>query len=235
MVTSTTPKKLWMTTFSATIMALGTTGAVDAAVLTFDNVIRGVSTYSFDGDGDGINDVILSTTDISGFNTAGPGANMSYVREPGLEGTSLLPIDLRVDFLVGAENYIKFGFALNSYSESSLSFASFKVYDQNNNLLASDFEYGLYTYPNGTNRSNFPEGVIETRFTGVAAYALFDFSSDFGPHGRYLIDNFEGTYGSTKVAVPEPASTLGLLALGAMGVGSMLKRKQQKQQEGTSY
>ena len=28
--------------------------------------------------------------------------------------------------------------------------------------------------------------------------------------------------------VPEPASTLGLLALGAMGAGSMLKRKQQQ-------
>lgn len=36
-----------------------------------------------------------------------------------------------------------------------------------------------------------------------------------------------GTLGTVK-PVPEPASTLGLLALGAMGAGSMLKRKQQK-------
>ncbi len=30
------------------------------------------------------------------------------------------------------------------------------------------------------------------------------------------------------VAVPEPASVLGLLAFGAMGVGTALKRKQQQ-------
>ncbi|MBE9226400.1 PEP-CTERM sorting domain-containing protein [Phormidium sp. LEGE 05292] len=36
-----------------------------------------------------------------------------------------------------------------------------------------------------------------------------------------------GTLGTVK-PVPEPASTLGLLALGAMGAGSMLKRKQQQ-------
>ncbi|XWK89171.1 MAG: PEP-CTERM sorting domain-containing protein [Phormidium sp.] len=218
-------KKLSMVTAGSVFIALGTISSAQGAIITFNDAISGAPSYSFDGDGDGINDVIFTTTDPNGFNTVGPGPNMTYVQQPGLEGTSLLPVDLRVDFLVGAENYLKFGFALNSGTESPQTFTSFQVYDRNNNLLASDLEYGRYTYPNGTMPSSFPEGVIETNFTGVAAYALFNFSSDFG---RYLIDNFEGNFGTTEVSVPEPASTLGLLALGTLGAGSMLKRQQQK-------
>ncbi len=43
----------------------------------------------------------------------------------------------RVDFLVGAKDFLKFGFALNSGSEGSGTFASFQVFDSSNNLLAS--------------------------------------------------------------------------------------------------
>jgi hypothetical protein len=58
---------------------------------------------------------------------------------------------------------------------------------------------------------------------GTASYALFDFNSDFG---RYIIDNFEGTYGTTEVeSVPEPASTLGILALGVLAAGSCFNRQ----------
>lgn len=228
MATLTILKKSSIAAVGAAFVTLGTMGTAQAALIAFNNAISGATTYSFDGDGDSVNDVIFTTTDPLGFNTRGPGSNMSYIQEPGLEGTSLLPVDLRVDFLAGAKDFLKFGFALNSFFESPNSFASFKVYDKNSNLLASDLEYGRYTNT-GFGRSNFPEGLIETSFTGVASYALFNFNSDAG---RYIIDNFEGKFGSTEVnQVPEPTSALGLLAFGALGLNSLLKRKQQQQAE----
>jgi hypothetical protein len=192
-----------------------------AAVITFNDAISGAATYQFDSDGDGIKDVIFSTSDPSGFQTAGPGTNMTYISEPGLEGTSLLNPDLRVDFLNMAKDNLKFGFALNS----SLEHTSFYVYDASGNLLVSQTVDGLFTKPDGTNLSNFPEGQISVTFSGIASYALFDFSSS-SESGRYIIDNFEGTFGSTEVppnTVPEPA-TLFLFGFGFVGLAGFRKK-----------
>lgn len=129
----------------------------------------------------------------------------------------MLNPDLRVDFLVGAKDFLKFGFALSSGSEGPGTFASFQVFDSSSNLLASSTVPGLYS------PSSFPEGLINVNFLGTASYALFNFNSDTG---RYIIDNFEGTYGTTEVeSVPEPASTLGILALGVLAAGSCSKQK----------
>jgi len=201
--------------FYSLVAALGlvcASASADAAILTFDDLITGQTSYAFDGDGDGVNDVVFTTTDPAGFNTVGPGTNMTYIREPGLEGTSLLDPDLRVDFLVGAENGLKFGFAVDSEFEGPGSFASFSVFDAAGTLLASSTQPGLFTTPDGVNPSNYPEGMIDVAFGGRAAYALFNFNSDFG---RFIIDDFEGTFGTTEV--PEPAS-LTLLALGLAGM-----------------
>lgn len=212
-------KQLSIATVSALALTLGASfsqsSVANAALITFDNLITGQTSYGFDGDGDGINDVMFSTTDPYGFNTVGPGSYQNYINEPGLEGTSLLAPDLKVNFLVGAKDFLKFGFALDSFSESPNTYTSFKVFDSSNNLLASSTVYGLYS------PSSFPEGLINVNFSGTASYALFDFSSDMG---RYIIDNFEGKYGTTE-AIPEPSSMLGLLALGGLGLTS-LKRKQ---------
>jgi len=156
------------------------------AILTFDDLIFGETAYNFDGDGDGIADVVLSTTDPEGFRTQGPGPNMTYIQEPGLEGTSLLSQDLRVDFYGGAKHTISFGFALDSDTEDDT--ASFLVYDSQDNLLASSSKTGFYTMLNSQERSDFPEGRIEVDFSGTASHATFDFTSDFD---RYIIDNFE--------------------------------------------
>lgn len=199
-----------------TLGIIFTFGTPQAVVLTFDDAIVGATSYSFDGDGDSIDDVIFSTTDLSGFNTVGPGTNMSYIEQPGLEGSTIF--DLRVDFLVGAIDYLQFGFALDDFSETINTWANFEVYDAVGNLLASDFEYGLYTLPNGVNRSSFPEGMINVSFLGTASYALFDFNNDVSGGQRYIIDNFEGTFGSTEVDVPEP-SLLALMFIGLLGMG----------------
>jgi hypothetical protein len=218
--------KHWLLLTAAVFsLFLGFATNANATVITFDDAIVGSTTYQFDSDGDGVKDVIFSTTDPGGFNTVGPGTNMKYIQQPGLEGTSLLNPDLRVDFLNQAKDFLKFGFALDSLSENSNTWTGFTVFDAGGNLLTSDTEFGLYTYPDTVHRSNYPEGQISVTFSGVASYALFNFSSDYG---RYIIDNFEGTYGSTEVppaSVPEPGTFL-LLGLGLMGVaGIRIKAK----------
>jgi hypothetical protein len=199
----------------ATLGILFTFATAQAVILTFDDAITGATSYAFDGDGDTIDDVIFSTVDPSGFNTVGPGTNMSYITEPGLEGSTIF--DLRVDFLIGAEDFLRFGFSLDDFMETPNTWTSFEVYDAGSNLLASDFELGLYTLPDGTNHSNFPEGIIDVSFAGTAAYALFDFNNDASGGQRYIIDNFEGKFGSTEV-VPEPSIVL-LLATGLAALG----------------
>ncbi|MEC4685118.1 MAG: PEP-CTERM sorting domain-containing protein [Nitrospirota bacterium] len=193
-------------------------GVSHAAIITFDDLITGATSYSFDGDGDSLDDVIFTTTDPYGFNTVGPGTNMTYIDEPGLEGTSLLSTDLRVDFIVGAEDSLSFGFALDSYNEDDT--ASFYIYDSTDTLLASTTVTGLYTATSyGT--STYPEGYISLSFLGTASYATFNFTSDYG---RYIIDNFEGTYGTTE-RVPEPGT---LLLIGSGLVGLAFARKKMK-------
>lgn len=180
--------------------ALGAASQAPAALITFDDLVFGATSYAYDGDGDGVADAVFSTSDPAGFRTAGPGPNQTYIREPGLEGTSLLNPDLRVDFTYGALTGLGFGFALDSLSESAAYYASFEVYDASDTLIASSLVSGVYTAtPGGT--SSFPEGQINVAFAGKAAYALFNFTSEYG---RYIIDDFKGTYGNTEV--PEPWS-----------------------------
>jgi hypothetical protein len=192
----------------------------EAALITFDTAISGQTSFSFDGDGDTINDVIFSTTDPSGFNTVGPGTNMSYIQQPGLEGTTQISPDLRVDFLNGATGSLGFAFAMSTGTGGVFG-VLFDVYAADNTLLASDFVTCDFTLPNGVNPSSFPEGLLSVSFAGEAAYALFDFDS--GP-ARYIIDNFEGTFGSTETAVPEPSS-LALAGLGAVGLIGLGRRR----------
>lgn len=184
-----------------------------AAVITFDDLVTGQTSYGFDGDGDSINDVIFSTTDPAGFNTVGPGASQNYIDEPGLEGTTLLNPDLRVDFVFGASGSLSFGFALNSSSAQPQYAATFSVFDASDNLLATSTVPGeIFAAPI---QSMFPEGEVTVVFNGIAAYGLFDFTSEFS---RYIIDNFEGNFGSAA-QIPEPGS-VALVLLGGLALAA---------------
>jgi hypothetical protein len=165
------------------------TASVNAAVITFDEVISGQTSYAYDGDEDGIDDVTFSTTDPEGFNTFGPGANMNFISEPGIEGTTSLGIDLRADFIFGASSNLTFGFALSTTQE--INGVTFEVYDDTDHLIASTFHVATYT--NLSVRSRFPEALLSLDFEGTAAYCLFKFDAE---PPRYIIDNFSGAFGS---------------------------------------
>jgi len=194
-----------------------------AAILMFNDAITGATSYNFDADGDGIIDVVLSTTDPLGFNTAGPGPNMSYINEPGLEGTTLLSPDLRVDLLSGASLSLDFGFAVDTMQGGVVGNdgVMFEVFDADGNLLASVYQVADYTLPDGVNSSSFPEARVHAAFSGLAAYATFDFDNQDPIGGnRYIIDNVEGNFGNSepKPLVPEPATIIIWSLLGGLGL-----------------
>ena len=193
-------------------------GTARAVTLNFNDAIVGQTTYSFDADSDGIFDAVFSTTDPAGFNTLGPGPNQIYIDEPGLEGTSQLNPDLRVDFPKKAVGSITFGFALNSASTPGGS-ASFKLFDSSNNLLSDVNVPGARFVLPGGGTSAFPEGQVSTSFSGEASYGLFDFDTEFG---RNIIDNFQGTFGSIERA-PAPLPLLGVAV--AFGYSRSLRKR----------
>ena len=210
--------KLSLLKVSLTALCLSTGTAAHAALITFDDAISGSTSYGFDGDGDLINDVVFSTTDTFGFNTAGPGPNMLYVSEPGLEGTTTLSPDLRVDFLNGAVNSLSFGFAL--ISGLGIDGVTFTLFDSNDIMLGSASEIVMATLFDGVNPSTFPEAFVQLSFAGVAAYGTFDFSNQSA--SRYLLDNFSGTFGSTEDITPPtnpPSDVPAPLSLALLGLG----------------
>lgn len=166
-----------------------------ATVITFDDAIAGATSFDFDADNDSLVDVTFSTTDLDGFNTVGPGVNQQFIDEPGLEGTTTLATDLRVDFLAGVEGSIQFGFALSSGTEVTDG-VIFTLFDDMDNLLATASQNAEF------NGSDFPEGLLNVTFQGVAAYGLFDFNDSFAL--RYILDDFEGEFGTTDRIVPPP-------------------------------
>ena len=206
----------------------------NAITLTFDDAISGATSYSFDQDSDGLADAVFSTTDPSGFNTVGPGTNMSYINEPGLEGTTTLSPDLRVDLPYGAVGNLGFGFALSSGSETPNLTVTFNIYDSSNNLLAQTTQLAAFTQPVPPTNSSYPEALVSLPFAGTASYATFDFNDTDA--SRYIIDNFSGTFGSSErphTTGPQSIPTLSewgmtiLSSLLALGTVFTLRRKWQ--------
>ena len=196
--------------------SMTTSAAISIETITFDDAIDGAVSHLFDANNDGIADVIFSTTDPFGFDTSGPGPNQLYVDEPGLEGTTGLTPDLRVDFLQGAVGSIGFGFATISPITGVV-----QVFDEAHQQIGSQAFAGQFfdldtgdvvspefidgelvggdiineVFPGGNvATSGFPEGRVDLPFSGEAAYVIIDFNGDSGElgegDGRYIIDNF---------------------------------------------
>ncbi len=195
--------------------------ALSPTTITFDDAIFGERFHFFDQDNDGAAEVVFSTTDESGFNTAGPGPNMLFIDEPGLEGTTSLSPDLRVDFLQGAVGSIGFGFANTSqlagvvrvFDEDFIQIGSQVFAGEFFDLTTGDISDsgpgggfsevpsdGDFIIPPG-GVSSFPEGRVELPFDGIAAFATIDFENS---PNRYIIDNFTLTLaGETTIPIFE--------------------------------
>ncbi|MGY6630100.1 MAG: hypothetical protein ACXIUL_03740 [Wenzhouxiangella sp.] len=187
-------------------------------VITFDELVTGETVFSFDGDGDGVADAIFSTTDPNGFNTVGPGANQLYIDEPGLEGTTQLSPDLRVDFPFGAVDGFRFGFAMSASTESPNLTVTFRVFDAADTLLAEVTELAVFSDLGGGAQSSFPEAEVSVEFDGAADYATFDFNGESAT--RYIIDNFAGTFGSLER--PGPTAPIGVPMLSSWSVLTLI-------------
>ena len=182
------------------VLGLAWASQAGAVTLTFDEVISGETTFSFDADGDTLPDAVFTTTDPGGFNTVGPGPNQLYIEEPGLEGTTTLTPDLKVDFPNGAINSLGFGFALNAGADSPDLTVTFRIFDGADNVLSTTTDTAVFTEPTPPNPSGFPEALVSLSFFGTASYATLDFNDAVA--SRYIIDNFTGTFGSTEDVSP---------------------------------
>lgn len=117
------------------------------------------------------------------------------------------------------------------------------TFDENGNLLVLQFaDESQWKYNDGSSVLDLPSSLIQlapdgTRTTLVAAGEglLSATGVIVGPDDQIYVTNRGVGPGIGQVvrvddieAVPEPASTLGVLAFGALGVGSFLKRKQKQ-------
>lgn len=235
------PQSLLATALSLALLVPAQSHAVSlgSETITFDDAINGVPFYNFDtNDPDMATDVVFTTTDPSGFNTSGPGPNQLFVDEPGLEGTTGLNVDLRVDFLQGAVGQISFGFATidtGSVTFTAYNAAGIPIGTQSTNSIFT-------TLPSGSS-SGFPENEVIVPLAGTAVYGEFNFElpSDgtggggIGPGdgdggglielaGRYLLDNFSFTPAGEDIistvigALPENPILPGEIIVGSNGV-----------------
>ena len=189
--------------------------SVSAQVINFETLVQGQVTHGVDINNDGIDDVLFSTTDPAGFNTAGPDPNTQvHVSGLLLETSSTTDPDIRVDFLGGAIDQFQVGFALLTAVGDVGQGLSFEVFDQADNQLGSSFQPGALLPLNPSldaSVSGFPEGLLSLSFQGVASYALLDATTT---GSRFVIDNFAGDF-LPAAAIPDP-SALTLIGLSSV-------------------
>ena len=202
-----------------------------AATVTFDDFPGGQPSFTYDADGDGVVDVTWTAINGQNLEQTGPGQNQLYIQEPGLEGV-VDPTDaeIRVDFTFGAVNSIGYSFALLYFCDGIGSVdaglvGSISVYDSADTLLgtataeATCTDTSVLGLPYGGGYSTFVEAEVSTAFNGTASYALIDFPQSVldATATNFIIDNFEGTYGSGERAPLVSVPTLPPAAFWILG------------------
>lgn len=239
MTTSTAMKKLTMVTAVAVVMIIKTGGAVQAVVLTFDNIST--------------NRIASIPNDYGELSWE----NFSYANSssnPAYEGGGYLNGKVSGDYI-----------AFNRYGDPA-TLRSSGLFDFSSAYLSSAWNNGLSVTVEGLNDGSplysstvtvdttSPKlidfnyiGVDELRFTSSGG-VNGGFEDSRGREGtQFVLDNFtfrevpvvDATIPTAGVTVPtvdantptpipyEPSSGLGLLMLGAFGASAMLKRKLQ--------
>ena len=136
----------------------------------------------------------------------------AIISETGAGATNNLE-SLMVSFFDPSNNPLQsFNTVSNGVSESP--FFNFN-FDTSTQTL-----FGAFNVGGGT-------GVIGEQFFSGTIGSLFRLRQDVDQMGTSIeLDRNSGAITVTAKSVPEPTSILGLLALGAMGAGSILKKKQ---------
>lgn len=229
MTALTVLKKFSMVITGATVVALGTGTSARAALLTSptDSELLGSKVIDFETAPLGsfssltLGDVTFSTTSgrlayisdwYSGeWNAQGKSLQSSY--EDNVTFTAL-----KIDF---ANPVTAFGFNWGAADE----FWSLTAFDSAGNVLDSQY---LPTHKGGNDDQFFG---IKNATAPISYATLVQKSYPQAEVDYVLIDNFK--YSSLpqpipSKPVPEATSTLGVLAIGAFGAGSLLKRNQEQ-------
>jgi hypothetical protein len=177
-----------------------------AVNISFDGVANGVTTFSYDADSDSNPDAVFTKIGSGAWSFGGPTASQ-FVSTPGLTAGSASGDDLRVDFPNGAKTIVGFAFARSDpcsaravgYSNSSEE-AELRIYDSAGLLLGSSSVTPTCTL---NTSGSFVEGEVTVSFVGTASYAVVDFKGS----EAYILDNFNGTFGSVEIAAAAAAAT----------------------------
>jgi hypothetical protein len=170
-----------------------------AVNISFDGVANGVTTFSYDADSDSNPDAVFTKIGSGPWSFGGPTASQ-FVSQPGLVAGSASGDDLRVDFPNGAKTTVGFAFARSDscsgravgYSNSSEE-AELRLYDSGGLLLGSSSVTPTCTL---NTSGSYVEGEVTVSFVGTASYAVVDFKGSTA----YILDNFNGTFGSVEIA-----------------------------------
>lgn len=167
----------------------------------------------------------VGSAQAAGFTGAYDPSNwtLSNSNANGYVNTSNAPASISI---TGGNNW-SWNYGQTTYTTTSAS----------NGLLSFDWSYGTNDWSAYYDPFGFILNGAFTQLTNnnlgweSGTFSTLIAQGDVFGFGVNTVDNTTGAATATisnLISVPEPASTLGLLALGAMGAGSMLKRKQQQ-------
>ena len=220
------------TTAASAAAVLGVTGSAGAVTLNFESGFADLDPVSTIIAPDG-NQVTFSVGPVT---TSGNGP--AFIAETGAPITAFLNDDglsqsaiignyfLTTDQTFNPSPYNFFIEFANPVSDLSLDLIDYELFSPEStvtlNLFSDNFSTAIasQTFPAGVGNENITNLSL-TNPTGLISSAsiIFENNIDTG----YGIDNI--TFTTTSTTVPESSSTLGLLALGTLGAGSLLKRK----------
>jgi|GEM_PF-1096057 len=208
-------KKLSMAITGAAFVALGTGGVAEATtILTFDELpFQPVDDLSFQGVNFDFKIDGIDSTDAN-YNSFGPGA-VSFVDDPSLEGNAAGTLSLDFDTFIFE---VQFGVALDALNVDVMPGFTVELFDIAFNSLG-------VTPVDTAPLVSFSEGLF-SYFGAPVTQAVVNFNETSA--NRFALDNltFKTPIVQQAQPVPDPASGLGFLVMGALGVGSVsfLKR-----------
>ena len=198
-------KKLSMATVGAALMAFGTVATAQAATIVTGSITLPNS------------ETETTTVDYFNFSVNAAGTVTIDVLARGIDfGNGQSGLDSTIYLFAKDGSLDASDFIATNDDSSVLGFSDGSKFSADS-YLSQILDIGNYTLAISNYLFTLDEAVA-----GIQTNSNFPFNNN----GDYQI-TFTGdvTVGNPSTSVPEPTSTLGLLAFGTLGAGSMLKRK----------